>query len=92
MKTQIIPMEIFVDEITGNSACEFGKWYAYDAEIFRTLRLKTIMEMITRQNKSKFCNMFLKYRDFFRISIFKFVLKLNEQTKRSIKYITKIHN
>ena len=50
------------------------------------------IEMITRENKSKFCNMFLKYRDFFRISIFKSVLKLNEQTKRNIKYITKIHN
>ena len=49
------------------------------------------IEMITRENKSKFCNMFLKYRDFFLISIFKSVLKLNEQTKRNIKYITKIH-
>ena len=37
MKTQNIPMEKVIDEITGNSVCEFGKWYAYDAVIFRTL-------------------------------------------------------
>ena len=37
MKTQINSVEIVIDEIMGNLACEFGKWYSYDAVIFITL-------------------------------------------------------
>ena len=34
MKTQINSVEIVIDEIMGNLACEFGRWYSYDAVIF----------------------------------------------------------
>ena len=40
-------MEIVVDEITGNSACEFGKWYAYDAVMENMEYMKHIVSRMS---------------------------------------------